>query len=362
MTATDTAPPEGLDPDRVAAFVQRALDVLVAGATAQMAYLGDRLGLYRAMAGEDPMTPAELAGRTGCAVRYLAEWLAQQSAVGFLDHQAATGRFSLPPERAAVLASDDSPASLAGAFEAMTGWQMGIDAVAEAFRTGAGIPWQHQDDRVGEGISRFFGAAYRAHLVQEWVPALGLTATLRQGARVADVGCGSGITTCLLAHAFPNSRFVGFDPDERRIERARRAASEAGLTDRTRFDVADAGSFGGGPFDAICFFDCLHDFGDPEAAAAHARQQLADGGTVALVEPFALDDVADNIAGNPGAGLHYTASTFLCVPHSLSEPGGAALGAQCGGRRLAETLAAAGLTRTRRVATTPVHAVYAAQT
>ncbi len=361
MTVTNTATPADLDPERVAAFVQRALGVLVAGATTQMAYLGDRLGLYRAMASSGPVTAGDLSARTGCATRYLAEWLAQQSAVGFIDHDPATETFSLPPERAAVLAADDSPAALAGAFEAMAGWQLGIDAMTEAFRTGTGISWREHDERVDSGIARFFGAAYRAHLVDEWVPALGLVSTLRQGALVADVGCGFGLTTRLLAQAFPNSRFVGFDVSQRSVERARSDAVADGLADRVRFEVADATAFGGGPYGLVCFFDCLHDFGDPVAAAAQARRHLTEDGTVLVVEPFALDDAAENIAGNPGAGLHYTASTFLCVPHSLSEAGGAALGAQCGGRRLAETLAAAGLARTRRVAATPVHAVYAAQ-
>jgi SAM-dependent methyltransferase len=350
-----------IDQAKVGRFVEQALGVLVGGATAQMTYLGDRLGLYRTLADSGPVTPAELAARTGYAERYLAEWLAQQASVGFVEHNPESGRFLLPPEHAMVLAVDDSPASLAGAFEAMTGWHGAIDLVAEAFQTGRGIGWDEHDERVSHGVARFFGAAYQAHLVQEWVPALGLEPTLRQGARVADVGCGHGVTTTLMARAFPHSTFVGVDPSERSIHHARKAAADAGVTDRVRFDVGDAVSLDGGPYDVIWFFDCLHDLGDPVAAARHARRQLAEQGTIALVEPFAYDDLADNLSANPSAGMHYTASTFLCVPHSLSESGGAALGTQAGGRRLADTLRAAGLAHTERVTHTPIHAVYAAR-
>ena len=350
-----------LDEGRVREFVERALGVLVGGATAQMAYLGDRLGLYRSLAASGATTPAELAATTGCAERYVAEWLAQQASVGFIRYDAAAGRFELPIEHTAVLASDDSPASLSGAFEAMTGWHSGIDRLAEVFRSGEGIGWAENDERVFRGVSRFFGAAYRAHLVNEWIPALGLQPVLCQGAHVADIGCGQGVTTILMAEAFPNSRFVGLDPHAAAIEQARQRAASAGVSDRVHFAVADAASLDGGPYDAIWFFDCLHDFGDPVAAAGRARDELAEQGTVVLVEPFAHDELTDNITANPGAGLHYTASTFLCVPHSLSEPGRTALGAQAGGRRVGETLRAAGLTHTERVSTTPIHAVYAAR-
>jgi SAM-dependent methyltransferase len=348
-----------IDHAKVGEFVERALGVLVGAGTAQLAYLGDRLGLYRALAASGPATPGVLAARTGCTERYLAEWLAQQSAAAFLTYEADSGQYALPPEHAMVLATDESPAALAGAFEAVAGWNVGIDDLAEAFRTGRGIGWSEHDQRVHQGVTRFFGAAYRAHLVGEWVPALGLEAVLRQGARVADVGCGHGVSTVLLAEAYPQSRFVGFDNDCHSIEEARKRAAEAGVSGRARFEVAEATSFGGGPYDVIWFFDCLHDLGDPVAAATYARQQLADQGTVALIEPFAHDELAENLTANPGAGLHYTASTFLCIPHALSEKGKVALGAQAGGRRLADTLRAAGLTRTERVAVTPVHAVYA---
>jgi SAM-dependent methyltransferase len=308
-----------------------------------------------------PVTPTELAARTGYVERYLAEWLAQQAAAGFVQHDPATHRFVLPPEHAMVLARDDSPASLAGAFEALTGWHFGIDRVAEDFRSGRGIGWDANDERVARGVSRFFGADYRAHLVQDWVPALGLTAALRQGARIADIGCGYGVTTILMAQAFPRSTFLGIDASERSIQHARKSAAEAGVTDRLRFEVGDAGGFDGGPYDIIWFFDSLHDLGDPVAAASQARSQLSGQGTVALVEPFAHDEFSDNLSDNPGAGMTYAASTLLCVPHALSESGVMALGAQAGGRRLADTLRAAGLAHTEQVAHTAMHAVYAAR-
>jgi SAM-dependent methyltransferase len=350
-----------LDERKVGEFVEQVLGVLVGGATAQMAYLGDRLGLYRELAAGGAATPGELAARTGCAERYLAEWLAQQAAAGFVSYDPDTGRFALPAEHAVVLATDGSPVALAGAFEAMTGWHLGVDRLAEAFRSADGISWDTHDERVFRGVTRFFGAAYRASLVGDWIPALGLEPVLRQGAHVADIGCGQAVTTVMMAEAYPNSRFVGVDLHEAAIEQAHRRAAAAGVADRVRFEVADAASLDGGPYDVIWFFDCLHDLGDPIAAAARARNQLAEQGTVVLVEPFAHDGLAGNLAANPGAGLHYTASTFLCVPHSLSEPGQAALGAQAGGRQVAGMLRAAGLTHTERVAATPIHAVFAAR-
>lgn len=350
-----------IDQNAVEAFVEQALGVLVGAGTAQLAHLGDRLGLYRSLAGDGPATPAELARRTSCAERYLAEWLAQQTSAGFLAYDADSGRFLLPAEHAVVLAAEDSPVALAGAFEAMTGWQLALDELATAFRTGRGIGWGQHDQRVRRGTARFFGAAYRHGLVGEWVPALGLEAVLREGALVADVGCGQGLSTLLLAEAFPSSRFVGIDTHAPSLEAARRHAEETGVSERVSFQQADASSYDGGPYDVIWFFDCLHDLGDPVGAVANARRHLAAEGTVALVEPFARDELADNLRTNPGAGLHYTASTFLCLPHSLSEHGRAGLGGQAGGRRLAEALAAGGLTRAERVATTPIHAVYSAR-
>lgn len=349
-----------IDQTKVEAFVDRVRGALVGAATVQMAHLGDRLGLYRTLAEKGPATPAELAARSGCAERYVEEWVAQQASAGFITYDAAAGRFFLPAENAAVLAMEDSPAAFAGAFEVVAGWHHAIDRLADAFRTGEGIPWGDQDPKVHDGTARFFGTAYRTALVKDWIPALALEPVLRRGALVADVGCGHGLTTLLLAGEYPESRFVGIDAHAPSIEEASKRTADAGASDNVDFEVANATAFAGGPYDVIMFFDSLHDLGDPVAAAAHARSQLAEGGTIVLVEPFALDEMTENIAGNPGAALHYTASTFLCVPHSLSE-GGAALGAQAGQRSLGETLRAAGLNQIERVAATPLHAVYAAR-
>ncbi len=351
----------GMDQARVGELVERMLGAMTGACTVLMTHLGDRLGLYRDLAWQGPATAAELAARTGCAGRYLAEWLAQQAAVGILDHDPGTGRFTLPPEHAFVLAVEESPAAFAGGIENVAALFADLDAVEAAFRSGAGISWADHDERVYSGATRFFGAAYRASLVADWVPALGLDAALQRGARVADVGCGGAVSTVLLAEAYPRSSFAGFDTHPPSVEAARKLAADAGVGDRARFEVAGATGYGGGPYDVIWFFGCLHDLGDPVAAAAHARAQLAPGGTVAIVEPFALDEPAENIAANPGAGLAYTMSTMLCVPHSVSEPGRAALGAQAGGRVLREVLHAAGLSRVERVATTPANAVYAAR-
>ncbi len=361
MTNDAAAPVAEMDPARVDDFVQHVLGSLGGAATVQMAYLGDRLGLYRALAEQGPATPAELGSRTGCAERYLREWLAQQAAAGFTTHDSASGRFSLPPEHAAVLADEGAPAAFGGMFEALAGWSLDLDRLAADFQNADGIGWSEHDRELHDGVARFFGTAYRTHLVEEWVAALGLDDVLRRGALVADVGCGQGVSTVLLAAAYPHSRFIGFDAHGPSLDAARQRAAEAAVADRIQFEIADVTGFGGGPYDVIWFFDVLHDLGDPRSAAAHACSRLAEGGTVALIEPFALDSMADNIAGNAPAVLHYTASTVLCVPHALSEPGQAALGAQAGGQVIADVLRDAGLARVDRVATTPLHAVYAAR-
>jgi SAM-dependent methyltransferase len=351
------------DLDRVAVeqFAQQVQGSLVGAATVLMARLGDRLGLYQALAEQGPATPADLASRAGCAERYVREWLCQQAAVGFLTHDPETGQFSLPAAHAVALATDESPVAFGGAFEAAAGWYLDLDRVADAFRSGEGIAWGDHPDLVHRGTARFFGGAYRAMLADEWVPALGLDDVLGHGARVADVGCGYGVSTVAMATAYPESTFVGFDGHGPSLAAARARARAAAVDDRVRFEQTDAAEFDGGPYDVIWFFDCLHDLGDPIAAASRARDRLAEGGMVALVEPLAMDDAARNIAQNPAAGLHYAASTFLCVPHSLSERGAAALGGQAGGRAIAEVLRSGGFTHVEQVATTPVHAVYAAR-
>lgn len=350
-----------IDQSRVGMFVEQVLGAMTGGCTVLMAHLGDRLGLYRDLAWQGPATAGELARRTGCAPRYLAEWLAQQASVGILTHDPDSGRFTLPAEHAFVLAVEDSPAAFAGGIENVAALFSDLDAVEAAFRSGGGLSWADHDKRLYTGATRLFAAAYRASLVGEWVPALGLDAVLRRGARVADVGCGRGVSTVLLAEAYPRSRFDGFDTHAPSIETARTHAAGAGVADRARFEVTGATAYGGGPYDVIWFFDCLHDFGDPVAAAGHARARLAVGGSVAVIEPFAHDEFAENLTANPAAGLAYTMSTMLCLPHSLSEPGQVALGAQAGGRVLREVLRSAGFSRVEQVASTQAHAVYVAR-
>lgn len=330
-------------------------------ATALMVHLGDLLGLYQILEDDGPTTSSQLADRAGCSERYVREWLAQQAVSGIVRFDAVAGTFELPPEHALVLSQNETPTSFAGGFEALAGMFLSIDRVIDAFRSGQGIGWGEHDDRIRHGTSRFFGASYRQRLVDEWVPALGIGRKLKAGARVADIGCGEGITTLLLASAYPASEFVGVDAHGPSIENARARATSVGVGQSVRFEVGDATSFGGGPFDVIWFFDCLHDFSDPISAVVNARRELREGGIVALVEPLAAAEMEENIKTNPPAALHYTASTFLCIPNSLTSPGGAALGGQAGPRVLAAVLAEGGLSSMEQVAVTPEHAVYAAR-
>lgn len=332
-----------IDMSRVGEFAQQVGGMLAGGATAAMMVVGDRVGLYAAMADARPTTSVELAERTGLAERYVREWLAQQAAVGFVLYAAAEETFTLPPEHAAVLATDDSPASMIGAAPLISGMHRRTDQVAEAFRTGAGIPWGEQDPATFESTERFFRVGYRANLVPEWIPALtGVEEKLRAGATVIDVGCGHGAPLLLLAEAFPRSRFIGYDVHAGSVEIARQRATEAGLADRIRFEVNHCHGYPDEGADVITFFDAFHDLGDPVGAAAHARRALADDGTLVLVEGRAGDDLATTLATAPLASISFAASTFMCTPNSLSQPVGLALGAQAGERRLREVLEQAG--------------------
>jgi SAM-dependent methyltransferase len=347
-----------IDTNRVVAFAEQVAGVITGGATTAMMVLGDRLGLYAVLARSGPTTSVELAAETGTEERYVREWLAQQAAVGFLRHDAADQTFTLPPEHAAVLASDDSPASMIGAAPLATGLHRNVDTLVEAFRTGRGIPWGDQDPTVFETTERFFRTSYRNSLVGEWIPALtGVHEKLTAGAYVADVGCGHGAALLLLAEAYPASRFVGFDAHEGSIATARERAAEAGVSDRVTFAVASCESYPQDGYELVTFFDAFHDLGDPRAAAVYARAALADDGTLVLVEPRAGDDLDSTLATTPVAALNYAASTFLCVPNSLSQPGGAGLGSQAGERRLREVLADAGFASVRRAAENPFNMV-----
>jgi 2-polyprenyl-3-methyl-5-hydroxy-6-metoxy-1,4-benzoquinol methylase len=337
--------------------ITRLLGAMTGAATTAMVAVGDQLGLYRALADGGPATPHELAGRTGTAERYVREWLSQQAAAGFLAYREGDGRYTLQAEAAAVLAYEASPAFLAGGATITRGWFAGIDRLAEAFRTGAGIPWQEQDPAVFVGTERFFRPGYTANLTTEWVPALpGVADRLAAGGRVADVGCGHGAAAILLARAYPQASVHGYDFHDRSIEVARHQAEQAGLGGRIQFETLDATSYPADGFDLICFLDTLHDLGDPAAALSHARKALAPGGAVLVVEPNAADDYAANLA-SPVAALSYAASTFQCTPAALAQPGGFALGAQAGPAAVGKLAGDAGFSGFRQVTQTPVNVV-----
>jgi 2-polyprenyl-3-methyl-5-hydroxy-6-metoxy-1,4-benzoquinol methylase len=337
--------------------VHLLLGALSGAATTAMVAVGDKLGLYRALAEGGPATPEELAGRTGLAARYLREWLSQQAAAGFLAYSEDGGTYALPAEAAAVLAHEESPAFLAGGATITRGWFAGIDRLAEAFRTGAGIPWHEQDPAVFEGTERFFRPGYTASLTTEWVPAMeGMAGRLAAGGKVADVGCGHGVGSMLLARAYPLASIHGYDFHDRSIQVARQQAHQAGLGDRIQFETLDATSYPADGFDLICFLDTLHDLGDPAAALVHARKALSPDGAILVVEPAAVDDYAANLT-SPTAALGYAASTFQCTPAALAQPGGFALGAQAGPGAIRQLAEDAGFSRFRQVTQTPVNVV-----
>jgi SAM-dependent methyltransferase len=349
-----------INEDKLNAFMGQVVGELGAAVNAGLIVLGDKLGLYRAMAQAGPMTPSELATRTGTAERYVREWLNAQAAGGFVEYDPTTQRYVLPAEQALALANEDSPAFVCGAFELATATLRAGAEIESAFRSGAGFGWHQHDSGVATGCERFFRPGYNANLVSAWLPALeGVEAKLGVGAKVADVGCGLGASTRLMAQAYPRSRFTGFDYHAESIDLARTKAREAGLEDRARFEVAPAAAFPGSGYDLIAMFDCLHDMGDPVGAAQHVRQALAPDGTWLIVEPIAGDRVEQNL--NPVGRAYYAFSTFLCTPNSLSQEVGLALGAQAGEARIRDVATAGGFTRFRRVAETPFNAVYEAR-
>ena len=349
-----------IDPTKLESFVMRALNDLAGTYGGMMVNVGHKLGLYKALAGAGPTSARELATRTGCAERYLQEWLNTQAAGGYLDYHAASGKYEMTPEQALVLADEDSPVFIPNAWNAPAGLWAGEARTLEAFRTGKGVPWGAHDHRLHCGSAAFYRNGYRASLVSQWLPALdGVVAELERGITVADVGCGHGHSTVLMAQAFPNSRFVGYDAHDESIEQARRIAAEAGVSERVSFQVARASEYPGKHYGLICFFDCLHDLGDPVAAVRHAREKLAPGGTVMLVEPFAQDKVEDNFS--MVSRLYYAASTMVCCAHSISEGGALVLGAQAGEARLAQVFREAGFTHFRRAAATAFNLILEAR-
>jgi SAM-dependent methyltransferase len=348
-----------LDQSRLEELLGRFVNDFGAAGFAATVVIGDRLGLYRALA-TGPATAAELADRTSTHERYVAEWLAAQAASGYVSYDPDNGHFWLSEEQEFALANEDGPMYLPGAFQVMVAAVKDEPKVTEAFRSGAGVGWHEHDPDLFAGTERFFRPGYAANLISSWIPALdGVQAKLERGARVADVGCGHGASTILMAQAWPHSRFVGFDYHQPSIERAQKAAAQAGVADRCRFQVAAASDYPGTGYDLVAVFDALHDMGDPVGTAAHIYQTLAPDGTFLLVEPYAGDRLEDNL--NPVGRAFYAASTLLCVPHSLTEEPGAALGAQAGERRLGEVATAAGFGRFRRAAETPFNLVFEAR-
>jgi SAM-dependent methyltransferase len=349
-----------VDGDKLMGFVFRAVDEIGATLNTALVVMGDRLGFYRALAGAGPLTPEELAARTGTAGRYVREWLNAQAAGGYVDYDPDSGRYTLPAEHAVALTDESSPAYLPGFFQIALGTVHDSPRITEAAKTGAGIGWHDHVPDVHEGCERFFRPGYNANLIPAWLPALdGVVGKLQRGARVADIGCGHGASTILMAQAFPASAFAGSDYHEGSIRVARERAEEAGVTDRVSFEVAPAASYSGRGYDLVTMFDCLHDMGDPAGAARHVRESLAADGTWMIVEPAAGDRVEDNL--NPVGRAYYSFSTLLCTPASLSQDVGLALGAQAGEARIRDVVTSAGFSRFRRVSETPFNIVYEAR-
>ena len=348
-----------VDQSKLEEFMAKMVGDLGAAMGAALVLIGDKLGLYQAMARMGPVTSEELARATGTAERYVREWLAAQAAARYAEYDPETRRFHLTPEQVMALADQNSPVYLAGAFEVLSSLFHDEPKVTEAFRTGQGVGWHERHQCLFSGTERFFRTSYQAHLVQEWLPSLdGVVAKLEAGAKVADVGCGHGASTIIMAKAFPKSKFVGFDYHAGSVDRARQAAQEADAT-AAIFEVAGAKNFPGKDYDLVTFFDCLHDMGDPVGAAGHVRQSLKADGTWMIVEPLAHDELHENL--NPIGRLYYSGSTMVCTPASLSQEVGLGLGAQAGEKRLVEVIRAGGFSRIRRATETPFNMILEAR-
>jgi SAM-dependent methyltransferase len=348
-----------INEDKLNAFMGRFVGDLGAVMHAATIVVGDQLGLYKRLA-EGPTDVETLARRTETDARYLLEWLSAQAASGYVEYDAATKRFSLSEEQAFALAQEGSPAFIPGAFQVAVAQFKAIPRIKQVMQTGLGLAWHEHDTALFHGTERFFRPGYAANLATSWIPALeGVEARLKAGAHVADVGCGHGASTVIMAQAYPESSFVGFDYHEPSIEHARNAAKQAGVGDRVRFETARAQSFPGDGYDLVAMFDCLHDMGDPVGAAAHVRASLKPDGTWLIVEPFANDRLEDNL--NPVGRIYYSASTFICTPASRSQEVGACLGAQAGEARLRDVVTKGGFSRFRRATQTPFNLVLEAR-
>ena len=349
-----------VDPDKLNAFLGKFVADFGATFNAGMVVIGERLGLYKALAAK-PLTSAELAAKTRTDERYVREWLSSQAAGGYVNYNPLTRAFSLSTEQAFALAEEGGPAYLPGAFELALGALKAVPRITEAFRTGDGVGWHEHDTSLFHGTERFFKPGYVANLVNAWIPALeGVEAKLKKGAKVADVGCGHGASTIIMAQAYPQSSFTGFDYHAPSVEYARKAAKAAGLpADRVRFEVASAKSFPGKGYDFVAVFDCLHDMGDPVGASRHVRESLANDGTWMIVEPYANDALEENL--NPVGRIFYSASTLICTPASRAQEGAACLGAQAGECNLKDVVTRGGFSKFRRATETPFNMIFEAR-
>lgn len=350
-----------VDEDRVMEFLIKVVGDAAAGMCALSVAIGDRLGLYTAMAGAGPVTSEELAARTGLVERYVREWLAAQVVSDYVEFDPTNATYNLPDERAAVLADPEAPTYAAGGFLFLNAIFDTEDRLVEAFRTGDGVGWDEHRPQLFSATAKFFRPGYMANIVDGWLPALdGVVDKLRVGVDVADVGCGFGHSTMIMAEAFPASRFVGFDYHGPSIEAARKAAAETGIRDRVRFEVASASEFPGSGYDLITAYDCVHDMGDPAAVARRARGALTDDGTFMMVEPNASGRLEENL-NNPIARLILGASLAICLPSAIAQHGPYALGNHAGEDAMREIVTNAGFTRWRRAAETPVNLIYEAR-
>jgi SAM-dependent methyltransferase len=349
-----------VDQDKLNQFIGQMLGDLGGALSVSMVRMGDRLGLYRALHAHGAMTPAELAAKAEVAERYTREWLSHQAASGYLAYDSGNGKFTLPPEQAMVFAEPDSPVYMQGGFDLAAAMMENEAKVEPAFRSGKGVGWGDQAQCLFCAVGRFFRPGYHNNLVASWLPAIeGMTARLERGAKVADVGCGHGFSTIGMAKAFPNSTFTGYDFHPKSIEQARKHASQHGVTANTRFETGLASDFPGRELDLVTFFDCLHDMGDPVGAARHVHEALKPDGRWMIVEPIAGDRLEDNL--NPVGRLYYAGSTLICLPTSLDQPVGAALGAQAGFARLSEVIREGGFTEVRKATETPFNMILEAR-
>jgi 2-polyprenyl-3-methyl-5-hydroxy-6-metoxy-1,4-benzoquinol methylase len=345
-----------MDSGKLDTFIGKMLGDLGGALSVPLVRIGDRLGLYKALQANGPMTSTQLASETHIGERYAREWLAQQAASGYLTYDESTGQFTLPPEQAMVLADSDSPVFMQGAFDIAMAMMQAQDQVEAAFKTGEGVPWTSQTQCLFCATARFFRPGYHNNLISSWLPALdGVVDKLNRGAIVADVGCGHGISTTIMAQAFPKSTFIGYDFHPDSVAAASAHAKQHGVIENLRFEVALASEYPGRDYDLVTFFDCLHDMGDPRGAASHVRETLKPDGSWMIVEPMAGDKLTENL--NPIGRLYYAGSTMLCVPASLAQPVGAALGAQAGFKKLTEAIEGGGFTRVRKAVETPFNMI-----